>query len=141
MINVNYEIKKGKAALSVSGHAGFAPKGQDIVCAAVSALSLAIIKLIRSYYGRFCWYETKEGVMRLSFPLAVKPEIRTQMIGAVNMFVRGIAELERLYPAYVYFETDYLPLWVRYIDTPEKTAEKRENFQQRKLCSAYFALY
>lgn len=126
MINVKISENENGVLISCEGHAGFAPKGQDIVCAAVSALSLAIIKLIRSYYGRFCWYETKEGVMRLSFPLAVKPEIRTQMIGAVNMFVRGIAELERLYPAYVYFETDYLPLWVRYIDTPEKTAEKRE---------------
>ena len=36
MINVVYD--REIPMLSVSGHAGYAPEGQDIVCAAVSAL-------------------------------------------------------------------------------------------------------
>ena len=44
MIRVTAEPER----LTVQGHAGFAPRGQDIVCAAVSALMLALS--IRLYY-------------------------------------------------------------------------------------------
>lgn len=32
------EVKRGANSISIHGHAGYAPIGQDIVCAAVSAL-------------------------------------------------------------------------------------------------------
>ena len=38
MITIIYDEKEHDMILQASGHAGFAPKGQDIVCAAVSAL-------------------------------------------------------------------------------------------------------
>lgn len=37
--------------ISVSGHAGTAPKGQDIVCAAVSALTLNLIQGLEQVAG------------------------------------------------------------------------------------------
>ena len=43
------EVKRGGNSISVHGHAGYAPHGQDVVCAAVStllqALCLSIYKL------------------------------------------------------------------------------------------------
>ena len=36
-------VRVRESRISVSGHAGQAPKGQDIVCAAVSALTLTLI--------------------------------------------------------------------------------------------------
>ena len=38
MITIIYDEKEHDMILQASGHAGFAPKGQDIVCAAVSCL-------------------------------------------------------------------------------------------------------
>lgn len=35
-------VKAGERRITVSGHAGYAPAGQDIVCAAVSALTYAL---------------------------------------------------------------------------------------------------
>lgn len=35
-------VRTGK--ITVAGHAGYAPSGQDIVCAAVSALTLTLIR-------------------------------------------------------------------------------------------------
>jgi uncharacterized protein YsxB (DUF464 family) len=38
MINVDVKMKSGDMVIDVKGHAGYAPHGQDIVCAAVSAI-------------------------------------------------------------------------------------------------------
>lgn len=38
------QIQVREQWISVSGHAGYAPVGQDIVCAAVSALTLTLIQ-------------------------------------------------------------------------------------------------
>ena len=35
-------VRAGERRITVSGHAGYAPVGQDIVCAAVSALTYAL---------------------------------------------------------------------------------------------------
>lgn len=35
-------VRAGERRITVSGHAGYAPAGQDIVCAAVSALMYAL---------------------------------------------------------------------------------------------------
>lgn len=35
-------VRAGERRITVSGHAGYAPTGQDIVCAAVSALTYAL---------------------------------------------------------------------------------------------------
>lgn len=37
------EIKHEKGKITIEGHAGYAPHGQDIVCAAVSALTQVFI--------------------------------------------------------------------------------------------------
>ncbi len=124
MINVKVAEDEKGVLVECTGHAGFAPKGLDIVCAGVSALCMALHKAVRSYFGPYSFCETAEGYMKLSFPLSAVEAVKTEMAGAVNMFVFGIYEIERLYPAYVKLIKDYLPLWVRYIDTPEQTAEK-----------------
>ena len=44
MILINQKEEKGKITISLSGHAGYAPRGQDIVCAGVSALFFCLIE-------------------------------------------------------------------------------------------------
>lgn len=38
MIQINVDMNSGDMTIDVKGHAGYAPHGQDIVCAAVSAI-------------------------------------------------------------------------------------------------------
>lgn len=38
MIRVNAKLESGDIIIDVKGHSGYAPHGQDIVCAAVSAI-------------------------------------------------------------------------------------------------------
>lgn len=42
MIHVHTEFAEQTCLVEISGHAGYAPEGQDIVCAAVSAMALAL---------------------------------------------------------------------------------------------------
>ena len=61
MIHIEYYRAPERFALSVKGHAGFAPAGRDIVCAAVSVLvselSLALEQaaesgeILRPFFG------------------------------------------------------------------------------------------
>lgn len=40
---INIHIDEDRLILEIDGHAGFAPAGQDIVCAGVSSLVMAIV--------------------------------------------------------------------------------------------------
>lgn len=55
MIKVNVKMNSGDIVIDVKGHAGYAPHGQDIVCAAVSAILqtavLGIESIAETYPG------------------------------------------------------------------------------------------
>lgn len=45
------EVRIRGDGLTISGHAGYAPRGQSIVCAAVSAITLTMIEGLREIAG------------------------------------------------------------------------------------------
>ena len=50
MINVTIYQKENKiCAFEISGHAGYAPAGEDIVCAAVTVLSFNTVNAIEAF--------------------------------------------------------------------------------------------
>ena len=57
MIEVNVRLD----GISVLGHAGYAPQGQDIVCAAVTALTQTLIKAFESLTTDKITYEISLG--------------------------------------------------------------------------------
>ena len=77
--------------LTLEGHAGYAPAGQDIVCAAVSALVLALAErmqeknLVRELIMR-------PGYMRIAMRGAEK---ETELVKC------GLKQLQRRFPRYV----------------------------------------
>lgn len=52
----------------VQGHAGYAPAGQDIVCAAVSAMTMLTVNLIENAFGikSSVTVDEKKGIIQLS---------------------------------------------------------------------------
>lgn len=78
-------------ALTISGHAGYAPQGQDIVCAGVSALIYALLGALSGSEG-LC-FRDEGGVMRIRAPKAKYAEL--------SMAVCGLEQLARAYPGYV----------------------------------------
>lgn len=77
--------------VTLRGHAGYAPRGQDIVCAAASALIYALIAVLEER-GQLC-----ELVIRPGFVTAAAHEEDS----AFEMVRCGLVQLAERYPAWV----------------------------------------
>lgn len=94
-IEMRRDIRRGELEISVSGHAGYAKPGQDIVCAAVSGLVLAL----------HAWLLRHEELMRQAnredgeamFRFSVCPE----SCAVYEMFASGAASIAAEYPQFV----------------------------------------
>lgn len=55
------KVYVGTNQIRVQGHANTAPKGQDIVCAAVSALTLTLIRGLKDIAGMTIYEQVEPG--------------------------------------------------------------------------------
>ncbi len=124
MINVSLRERDENILICCQGHARFAPKGRDIVCAGVSALCMGLEGALKGIFGDSIVLRAEDGLMRAEFPYSSRDDVGGEIRGAVNTFVAGVSRIARLYPRHVCVEKDCFPLWVRYIDTSEQTTEK-----------------
>ena len=84
MINVNPGI------LTITGHAGAGPPGQDIVCAAVSVLLQTLVASIEELTDDEIEYDINPGNARLEYE-HLSEKSRTLM-GAFFIGISGVAE-------------------------------------------------
>lgn len=85
----------GRDRVTVMGHAGYAPKGQDIVCAAASALVFALIGSLRQEEN------LREVVIRPGYvTAAAKRPCRAEL----ELVRCGLAQLAAQYPQCVEVE-------------------------------------
>ena len=91
-----YEEKDGRiSAFSVQGHSGTAPKGRDIVCAGVSALSqTALLGLGRHFHRKIDYHIETSGDLHMK--LREAPDDLSEAI--LRTMRLGIAEIEKAYP-------------------------------------------
>lgn len=82
------------AGCRVAGHSGTAERGQDIVCAGVSALTQAALLGIMEHLHRAVTYDIASGnlTMRLDGP----PDASTEAI--LRTMYMGLAEIEKISP-------------------------------------------
>lgn len=80
--------------LSVKGHAEAGAYGQDIVCAAVSALAQSVILGLARHLHRDIDYDVKPGY--LSVALKAAPDELTEAVFAVAIL--GFTEIEKSNP-------------------------------------------
>ena len=80
-----------KNRLTVEGHAGYAPKGQDIVCAAVSALVYALIGTLEETEN------VAEVVLRPGYAVVEAKE----KTAAFDLLRCGLGQLAERYPDFV----------------------------------------
>lgn len=68
MVNASF-VKRGAVyvGFTVQGHSGYAPAGQDIVCAAVSAMTMLTINLIETSFGIASDFFVDEDAGTISF--------------------------------------------------------------------------
>ena len=97
MINVTIykDSNKSIRGFHISGHAGYADAGKDIVCAGVSTLVVTISNAIEKFTtDKFECYEDEEaGDVRLSFTDTVSNESNILM----NTLVLGLTDISDSY--------------------------------------------
>lgn len=88
MIVIRMDRRHG--LLEIDGHAGYAEKGKDIVCAAVSALACSLVCYVRGKVER------EDGHMSFS-----AGKMSTRARGAFDCTYGGFALLADAYPTHV----------------------------------------
>ena len=105
MIKVNYTELDGPAGptcrLEASGHAGYAPAGQDIVCAGASTLMQTLCALLAGEEGAKsgAWDEPDGPRLAVTAAAPQKPGVE----GAFEFAKAGVALLAERYPDHVRF--------------------------------------
>lgn len=93
MTRVKYYEHYDEISVEIKGHAGYAEKGEDIVCSAVSTLGQTLISYLNVDHDKFD-YSMKEGYI---WCYAKGVNVRT----ALNVIMTGFYLLSRDYPDYV----------------------------------------
>lgn len=81
--------------ISVAGHSGYAPPGQDIVCAAVSVLTETLIRALAAE-GAAAEARLEDGRANVTFG-----KLSERAKGYAAFFARGAAGVAEAYPQYV----------------------------------------
>lgn len=98
--------------IQIEGHAGYAEKGKDIVCAAVSTLYQTMVQTIQTrQYGELKHIRSNDG-----FEHVLIDTVTQEGFGAIMAFITGCEEIATAYPDYVSVD-DELPLEERYMQT------------------------
>ncbi len=101
MTEVSVGLSDGRiAAIVATGHSGFAEKGEDVVCAAVSALLQALaygFERVLFSENFICTIQEEEARMMLDWRRS-PPGNETVLVQTV---VGSLKEIERIYPDYV----------------------------------------
>lgn len=83
--------------IQIEGHAGYAEKGKDIVCAAVSTLYQTMAQTIQTRsYGEMKHVRSNDG-----FEHIIIRDVTQEGFGAVMAFITGCEEIATAYPDYV----------------------------------------
>jgi uncharacterized protein YsxB (DUF464 family) len=106
MISVKIQGKNNKAnEIIVSGHAGFADHGEDIVCAAVSVLTISILNGLTEILGRKDLGEVvEEGYVRFTIPEINDEPMKMKTDALISTYLLGIRGIKEAYGDYIQFE-------------------------------------
>lgn len=96
-------VKSGKEieGFRISGHAGYAPSGQDIVCAAVSFLSITVVNSLEKQLGAEGSVQSEDGYLSYQLPEGLSQEQRQVAQIILRTLVTGLQNLQETYPKYI----------------------------------------
>jgi uncharacterized protein YsxB (DUF464 family) len=97
-LDIAYERRRGAiTGFRVRGHAGFAAAGQDIVCAAASALVLSAVHGLRQYCAVRPKISDTASQFQMSLPNGGNPEAQA----VLETTVSGLQAIAAAYPGYM----------------------------------------
>jgi len=97
MIKVSvYRDESGRACgFHCVGHAGYAAKGQDIICAAVSALTMTAVNAVEQFSGDTFSYREKENAGEMDFKVTSPMSEASELI--LKSLLLGLSMIEESY--------------------------------------------
>lgn len=106
MISVELERRDRKIhSFYVTGHAGYAEYGQDIVCSAVVAVVYGALGALEELCGLNQYEDVSEGeaddYVRFEMPPDVSPEIKEKASIILETMLIGLKQIEFVYSEYV----------------------------------------
>lgn len=105
MIQVSFSELLNGFVFECDGHAGMAPKGHDLVCAAASALCLALHGRLRELQSegeiRISQYSVSDGYMAVACEYTGGAISWDRAYSAVKTVLSGFEAVEELYPEYI----------------------------------------
>jgi uncharacterized protein YsxB (DUF464 family) len=106
MISVTIQERNNEEKeITVSGHAGFADHGEDIVCAAVSVLTISILNGLTEIIGRSDLEEVvEEGYVRFVVPQVDDRSVRLKTDTLISTYLLGIRGIKEAYGDYIQLE-------------------------------------
>lgn len=83
-------VTRYKDRITIEGHSGYAPTGQDIVCSAVSVLVQTLIQSVENLTADKITYDMQPGTVDIKFWCLSDPS--KVLIDAFFIGINGIAE-------------------------------------------------
>ncbi|HZK24250.1 MAG TPA: ribosomal-processing cysteine protease Prp [Oscillospiraceae bacterium] len=87
--------------LVVSGHAGSAPHGEDIICAAVSVLVQTYLFSLQRLLQLDVAAEILDGYFSLILPTGLAPAVQEKVSLLTESTLVGLAEIDKSYPGFL----------------------------------------
>ncbi|NLP36873.1 MAG: ribosomal-processing cysteine protease Prp [Firmicutes bacterium] len=102
MIHVRVKRTGGHiTGLQVKGHSGSAPKGEDIVCAGVSALVQTLYFSLQKLLQLELAAEIRDGYFDLDMPQDLPESVREKAALLAEGTLVGLVSMEKSYPEYL----------------------------------------
>ncbi len=95
-------ISTDMAGITVEGHAGYAPKGYDIVCAAISVLFQSLGESIKELTEDDIHVKKADGYMRIDYK-----DLSEQGKLLIDSFFIGINGVAEAYPEYLIIKSPH----------------------------------
>lgn len=87
--------------VTVSGHAGSAPKGEDLICSAVSALVQTFYFSLQRLLDLDVDADVSDGYLSVCIPGEVPAETQQKITLLANSMLVGLDEINQSYPGFL----------------------------------------
>jgi len=97
-IKIERDARQSISAFAVAGHAGFAPYGSDIVCAAVSVLTQTAVIALARITGVEPEVQVEAGFISCRLPAGMAGTAREKADVILAAMLIGLQEIAATYP-------------------------------------------
>lgn len=108
MVRIQMQISRNRLQLTATGHAGFAAKGEDIVCAAASSLVHTLLLALIQQTGNetMLYYDDPGRPGERHIDCGPSEVDRARVEAIFRTIACGLGALADKYPEYVCFEIE-----------------------------------